>query len=647
MQVNTKISIRSKLIFCISLLIVIIGLFSCLIFFIHEKKEHEGALRKLGSSLVMLLARDSEVRLALDTGQYEFLKTSIKKIRAFDRENEMGYWRISKYQTAEKSGDTLRDVDLKEIPFYSDSKDPDIPVINRNVTSGGIFYDFSVPVLEKQIFSEEAFAGEYFGKKEDQQVLGIIQIGLSTHKLDEKLNTTILYSIIPTGLGTVIVGIFITIFLTRYIVSPLQRLASITQNISDGDFTRKIDISSEDEVGRLSTHFNRMTEALNISFGSLKQEIEEHKRTANDLRKSESKHRMLLENIPQRIFYKDKDSNYVSCNDNYAEDLKIKPDEIKGKTDYDLFPKEMAEKYWADDRRILDTGQTEEVEEQYITGEKELVIHAVKTPIKDEEGNIIGILGIFWDITEKVILQRETIRTKQLASLGELSAGVAHEINNPINGIINYAQLLFDESNEGSTEKDVTGRIVKEGNRIANIVNSLLSYARHDVVEEEKRDAVVNEILTETFVLMESQMVKEGIKIKRLIPETLSQIVANPHHIQQVFLNLLSNARHALNRKYPEAHDNKILEIVGEEIEIDNNSYVRVTFRDRGTGIAADILDKVLVPFFTVKPLGEGTGLGLSISHGIIKDHSGKLLVDSIKGEFTKISVVLPMSKKA
>jgi PAS domain S-box-containing protein len=133
----------------------------------------------------------------------------------------------------------------------------------------------------------------------------------------------------------------------------------------------------------------------------LKELETQHQKTIEVLRASENKYRTFLENVPQKLFVKDRNLSYIYCSENYAQDLKIRPEEIAGKTDADFFPRDLAEKYLSDDKRIVESGNLEHIENQYVAGDQSFIVHMVKTPIRDEKDNIIGLLGIFWDITEQ------------------------------------------------------------------------------------------------------------------------------------------------------------------------------------------------------------------------------------------------------
>jgi signal transduction histidine kinase len=142
--------------------------------------------------------------------------------------------------------------------------------------------------------------------------------------------------------------------------------------------------------------------------------------------------------------------------------------------------------------------------------------------------------------------------------------------------------------------------------------------------------------------LTEAQIRKDGIDLEVNIPDNIPEIKVHGYQIQQVFLNIISNARYALNQKFTGAHKNKVLKINGEAVEFNGKTYVRMIFLDHGTGISSEILDRICDPFFSNKSPGEGTGLGLSISQAIIKDHGGELYFDSVKGEYAKVIIELP-----
>lgn len=263
-------------------------------------------------------------------------------------------------------------------------------------------------------------------------------------------------------------------------------------------------------------------------------------------------------------------------------------------------------------------------------------------PVHNKQGDTVRVIAHSRDVSRQLQMEQEARRANHLASLGELAAGVAHEINNPINGIINYAQILADDSQVSEENREILHSITEEGARIANIVSNLLTFAR--ARQERKGPVSLREVLMATLPLAEAQLRKDHIELRVDIDLLLPRVLAHTQQIQQVILNLISNARYALNERYPEPHENKVLHIYSEPGTEDGRSLVRLAFRDFGAGIPADRLSKVMDPFYTTKPSGQGTGLGLSISHGILKDHGGALKIDSIEGSYTAVAIELPAS---
>ncbi|MFH0730784.1 MAG: ATP-binding protein [Pseudomonadota bacterium] len=209
-------------------------------------------------------------------------------------------------------------------------------------------------------------------------------------------------------------------------------------------------------------------------------------------------------------------------------------------------------------------------------------------------------------------------------------------------GIINYAQILADDASASGSNTEIPTRIIKEGDRIADIVKNLLFFSRQG--SGEKKPVSVRLVLEDSLALFEAQFRKEGIHVSVDIPDDIPTIMVCRQQIQQVFMNILANSRHALMGRSNETNWKKRIEIKAWAPEPKGVKMVALSFFDNGTGIAPELLERVFDPFFTTKADGEGTGLGLSISYGIVRDHGGSLMIESEPGDNTRARVYLPAS---
>ncbi|MBM9499016.1 response regulator [Leptospira sp. 201903071] len=237
-------------------------------------------------------------------------------------------------------------------------------------------------------------------------------------------------------------------------------------------------------------------------------------------------------------------------------------------------------------------------------------------------------------------LKSQLIQAQKLEAISLLATGVAHEINNPLTIIINYAQLILGQSQDDSILK-YASNILEEGERISKITKDLLRLAR----QEKHVFSKVNfqEVIQKTVSLCEQLFKKDTIHIEMQIQDSLPDVFCVPQQIQQVVLNLLNNARDALNQKYPKYDSNKIIVIKAKKFEKDSNLWIQMSIEDRGIGIPKEEAKKIFSPFFTTKKVDKGTGLGLSVSTGIIKDHGGELYYESKENEYTRFYINLPV----
>ncbi len=275
--------------------------------------------------------------------------------------------------------------------------------------------------------------------------------------------------------------------------------------------------------------------------------------------------------------------------------------------------------------------------------------------VYDEKGKLLFIEGLITDITkrkqdeaelskitEENKFLEENIRNQQrIEAVAVLAGGVAHEINNPINGIMNYGQLIVDSASPNSAIKEYASEIIQETDRVSKIVKNLLKFAGKDLYTISSITA--EDIINSTLSLIKSIMKKENISLKVKIERNLPEISCNSQQIQQVLMSILINSRENLSIKEDGQFKNKKINITCEKIEVDTGEFIKIMIEDNGSGIPESIHDRIFNPFFTTKSRAVAMGLGLSTSYKIIKNHNGNIYFETKENEYTRFFIELPI----
>ena len=228
-------------------------------------------------------------------------------------------------------------------------------------------------------------------------------------------------------------------------------------------------------------------------------------------------------------------------------------------------------------------------------------------------------------------------------SVGTLASGVAHEINNPVQGIMNYAELIHANADRRELVEDFATEINHECNRVATIVRNLLAFSRHDA-HAALESAQLGAVVEATLSLIHAVLRRDQIRLAFTVEPELPPVRCRPQQIQQIVMNLVTNARDALKSRYGLHDERKRIEIRVERSELPD--WQRITVRDTGPGITPHVLPRIFDPFFTTKGRNEGTGLGLAVSHGIAREHGGDLRVETELNVGTRFILELPLSPK-
>ncbi|HOV86988.1 MAG TPA: ATP-binding protein [Syntrophobacteraceae bacterium] len=357
----------------------------------------------------------------------------------------------------------------------------------------------------------------------------------------------------------------------------------------------------------------------------------------HELSRSERRYRRIFEGSMDMIFVLDAEARFVDINGAGVEALGYSsPEEVVGKVSFEqVFACRAQYGELMGDLSSRGYVQARECTLVARDGSERFILLSA-TVRKDDRGRVQSFEGIAKDVTARVHMQRQLQQADKLASLGQISTGIAHEINNPLGIMLGYTQLLLRDMQQGSQLHDDLKTIEKHARNCKVVVEDLLKFARG--TRTRRTSVNVGQCLREVLSLLAHQFELDNIRIQTEIREDLPELRADGEKLKQVFMNLLMNAKQAISQSGT----------ITVRTRLDpREDALLVSISDDGCGISPENLFKIFDPFFTTKPVGEGTGLGLSVSYGIIQDHQGRIDVSSRPGRGSTFTVVLPVSPPA
>jgi PAS domain S-box-containing protein len=421
--------------------------------------------------------------------------------------------------------------------------------------------------------------------------------------------------------------------IARSITGPLTTLVKIVENFSGGTMPKVPVLDRQDEIGNLTRVMNTVGTQIQQHIQQIKQSEQELRSLNQELTSSEAKYRGIVDHAPIGIFTMVQHRVIFSNRQNWI---------LAGRNpDGTVDPEQMWEALHPDDREDVrqafhDARIHSEAFERVFRflhqdgGVRRVLSRAV--PIHDESGQTMVYQGFNVDITALEQMRAQLSRSERLATLGQVAAGIAHEIRNPLVGLGSTATLLLEDFAEGDSRRDDLNTILKETRRLDRIVNQIVDYAR-------PRDLLpvtfqLEELLDESLQVLSAPLQQKGVHVHRYRPSQVNALYADRDQLKQVVLNILQNALEAMPV-------NGALHLsIAEELHEDQQG-LRLKVEDTGKGIDPKVLSRIFEPFFTTGK-HRGTGIGLAICRNIVEAHGGEIHAESQQDHGTTIAVWLP-----
>ncbi|MDR3594778.1 ATP-binding protein [Clostridium sp.] len=583
----------------------------------------------------------------------------------------------------------LNEVSIRET---SDAlfQDNEIAYIRVESNSAGEIY---TKYKTGQIYEDKNLLMKTVDVLKDNMTIGEVTIGITNYYSIEKLHICIIITIMRILMIFFILWLAIN-FVSRIVTRSIYELSMGTDEIASGNLTHRLSINTGDEIGELASKFNNMAKNLHNM-------IQERDNAISALRASEEKFNKAFNYSADVIgILRLKDKLYVEINDAFLRIFSYTREEIIGHYSLEFNLWENEEQH-LNVIELLDNGEllrSEEVNWRNKYGEIRVGLFSTEVI---EIAGIPCIIFVWTDITErkkadealkrandqlenkvnertkqllKTLMtlekqheklkstQAKLVHSEKMASLGTLVAGVAHEINNPINYSYLSSKMLqkdFDDFKEklmfllDGTDEDVINFFEEYFNRFSHSINSILDGSNQikSIVQDLrlfsrmdkaiKDEMYISEALKTTIRLVKTQYTKQIEFITDF--HTDGKIVCYPSQLKQVFLNIIVNACQAITQRQNDLKD-EFMGLINISL-LDNHKEIIIVFSDNGCGMTNEAKSRMFEPFFTTKPVGEGTGLGMAISYGIIEEHNGKIDVKSEEGKGSTIKVYLPYDK--